>query len=127
MWTKIKEWFKKYFHWIVIPITVIISFICGRKSLHATHADIERLRNSLAELTEQLQEARRTIDDLRAIERLKDTEYNKLRGLIEADRLEIDRAREQVEEGRTDLDTLEQANKRLRELIEQHRKELENL
>lgn len=121
----VKEWFKKYFHWIIVPITIIASFIVGRQSLSGTIADYERLRRSFNELQRLLQDSERKVAELRKLKSDSDEQLYNLGGEIKRARAEIELLRAGLESNEGNIEELDSAIERLRSLTETYRTELE--
>lgn len=65
VWTKVKEFFKKYWGYFVAFVGGIISVLfLNRKRNARTQSDIEELRNKLSEYTELVRETRRANSEL---------------------------------------------------------------
>lgn len=65
MWTKVKEFFKKYWGYFIAFVGGIISVLfLDRKRNARAQSDIEELRNKLSEYTELVRETRRANSEL---------------------------------------------------------------
>lgn len=65
MWyEKVWKWLKKYWGFVLSALTFIAGFFIGRRNFRRSDADFDGLRQRINELTEQLRDARETVQQL---------------------------------------------------------------
>ena len=124
---KIWNWIKKYAHIIVLAIGGVIGFIVGRKSVPSVGQGIAELRADNEQLREYVEQLRGQLDSLRELNRISTEQQRNIEHQLGVAREALERERENLEQGRLEIGQLRESHQRLRNLIETHRAELENI
>lgn len=116
MWSKIKSWFKKYWHIVVAGVVFLGGFIVGRRTV-GDSGDFDQLRADNTKLRQQIESFRAEYERLVNLNRLNEQQLNDLARQLEIAG-KIARQSESIDSGNADdIERLRQTNQRLADWI----------
>jgi peptidoglycan hydrolase CwlO-like protein len=116
VWSKIKSWFKKYWHIVVAGVVFLGGFIVGRRTV-GDSGDFDQLRADNTKLRQQIESFRAEYERLVNLNRLNEQQLNDLARQLEIAG-KIARQSESIDSGNADdIERLRQTNQRLADWI----------
>jgi uncharacterized protein (DUF3084 family) len=126
VWTKIKNFVKKYWALLVSAIAFIGGFLVGKR-LRGTHPDFDELRANLRELRAENEQLIEQVNRLRAESKQASDTLEELRGELEYDSTKLADARGELEQISGEADRLRATNQRLRDFLSKYGEGLKDI
>lgn len=122
---KIEDWIKNNLPWLAAVTGAVAAFFVGRKSVPGVGPGIAELRADNEQLRQLVEQLRSQLKQLGELNRIGTEQQQQLSDQLRNARQSLELERANLEQNRLEIDKLRESHQRLRDIINSHREELE--